>query len=147
VPAWKAWAKAKGLRVVVRKEEDKNSLECEFLRLRIEEQERINAEGRGELCSRDEVIEVLSAMMVSHQAEMRKLKNELAITTAGGSVPENAKAIGQAVLQALQAISLGEWAKKKVFWRYVSPRLSDLLRNYSLGSGESSMPLPQSASV
>lgn len=143
--AWRRWIKSKGLRVVARTEHDKNALDCELLKLKIEEQELENAERRGDLIAIDEAVAILSPLFSAFQAELRASKNDLAQEVVGLTVPEAAKRIARRHTQALEVISLGEGIKKKPFWRRLSAQLSALLETFSPGDGPPSIAVQPSA--
>ena len=133
--AWRIWAMDHGRlkRQVVAP--DKNELECRALLLRNEKLEVENAERRGELMHVDEVTRVLTDMMGAFVQGLRGLKHSLSPQVVGVPVGEAAKRIGREIDEQLTRLSLGEWAKKKVFWSVVYAHLLDLRRNCSLGGG------------
>lgn len=133
--AWKLWAMEHGRLKRQVSTPDKNELECRALLLRNEKLEVENAERRGELMHVDEVTRVLTEMVGAFVQGLRGLKHTLSPQVVGVPVGEAAKRIGREIDEHLTRLSLGEWAKKKVFWSVVYAHLLDLRRNCSLGVG------------
>ena len=137
VTAWKMWAAEHGkLRGQTEPIDSRHAMENRQIELRNEKLEIENAVRRGELLHIDDVCRVLIEMVSGMVDTARAMKHSLAPRVVGLTVPEATKRIGQEVDQnVLTKLSLGEWAKKKVFWSKVSAQLSDLHRKFSLGDG------------
>ena len=133
--AWKKWAAEHGRLRKANTPTDKEALERQALVLRNERLELDLAERRGELMHVDEVNRVLTDMMGAFVQGIRGLKHSLSPQVVGVSVPEASKRIHTSVDEQLTRLSLGEWAKKKVFWSAVSAHLRDLHKSFSLGVG------------
>ncbi len=137
VTLWKLWAQEHGhLQKKLSNAADRQLLEDRTIELRNERLEIDNAVRRGELMSVDEVCRVITDMVGGVVDTARGMKHALAPRVVGLTVPEATKRIGQEIDQnVLTKLSLGEWAKKKVFWSKVSAHLSDLRKRFSLGDG------------
>ncbi len=137
VVEWKKWTAEHGRLRKGRVSTDKEALEMQAIILRNERLELDLAERRGELMGVEEVNKVLTDMMGAFVQGIRGLKHSLSPQVVGMSVPEASKRIALAVDEQLSRLSLGEWAKKKVFWSAVFAHLRDLHKSYSLGDGPS----------
>lgn len=137
VTLWKIWAAEHGhLKKKLSTAADRQLLEDRTIQLRNEKLEIENAIQRGELMSVDEVCRVITEMTAGVVDTARSMKHVLAPRVVGLTVPEATKRIGQEVdTNLLTKLSLGEWAKKKVFWSKVSAHLSDLRKRFNLGVG------------
>jgi hypothetical protein len=85
----------------------------------------------------DEVCKVITEMVSGTVSGIRGAKHALAPRVVGETVPEATKRIGLELDEQLTKLSLGEWAKKKIFWSKVSAHLFDLRKRFSLGVGQS----------
>jgi hypothetical protein len=138
VTLWKLWAQEHGyLRKTLSTAADRQLLEDKLLQSKIDRQEIDNAVRRGELMSVDEVNRVLTEMVGGVVDGVRGSKHSLAPRVVGLPVPEATKRIGMELDEQLAKLSLGEWAKKKIFWSKVSAHLSDLHKRFNLGAGQS----------
>ena len=134
---WKKWTSEHGRLRKGSVSSDKEALETQALILRNERLELDLAERRGELMGVEEVNKVLTDMMGAFVQGIRGLKHSLSPQVVGMTVPEASKRIALAVDEQLSRLSLGEWAKKKVFWSAVYAHLRDLHKSCSLGDGPS----------
>lgn len=138
VTAWKLWADQHGhLRAAPGSK--KENLELKALLLKNERAEMDLAVAKGELNSLDETCSVLSALFAGLAAKLTTLKHDLAPAVVGETVPEATKRLGAAFNDALNELSLADWAKKKRFWQSVSRRLSDLQAKFCPTTGPASM--------
>lgn len=137
VTAWKLWAQEHGRLQKQVIGNDKQSLELAGMRLANERKEIENAVRRGELMHVDEVCKVLTEMTGSFVAGARGMKHVLAPMVVGVSTAEATKRIGTEVDSTLTRLSLGEWAKKKMFWSKPYAHLFALHKRFSLGDGQS----------
>lgn len=135
VEDWQTWMQTSGKTPKKRLPKDKHSLEIERLELDNEKRRTEQDLFRGKLNDQDEVIQVMTALFGSLVNKLRTVKHNLAPSVVGETVPEATKRIGIQLDEALQELSLGEWAKKKVFWQSVSRRLCDLLAENRLSTG------------
>jgi hypothetical protein len=138
VTLWKLWAQEHGyLRKKLSTAADRQLLEDRGIQLSNERKEIDNAVRRGELMSVDEVCRVITEMVGGVVDGARGMKHSLSPRVVGLTVPEATKRIGVEVDEQLQKLSLGEWAKKKIFWSKISAHLSDLHKRFNLGGGQS----------
>lgn len=136
VTLWKIWVETKGKKVrAAAKHKDKGALDIENIRLKNEKLEIENMLRRGELMHVDEVNKVLSEMLAGFVQKVRGLKHTLPTATVGMSIPEATKRVEREAVEALQQLSLGDWAKKKPFWSSVYATLCDQQEIHGLGSG------------
>ena len=101
-------------------------LEREKLELEIEQ---------GRYISIDECCMVLTQAFGGAVQSFRDAEHSMAPLVAGLDVPEARSLIRRTHIDALQRFSLGDWAKKKAFWRNVYAQLQDLQETYNRGSG------------
>lgn len=135
VKAWRAFVERNNLGGTRKKSKDKAALECEKLTLENERRRLINAKERGEVMSNDEVCKTLSDMMAGFVLRCRQIPNDLAQEVVGLSPGEATKRIRREMDQALEQLSLGEWAQKKTFWSRVFAELRAQQETYNLGNG------------
>lgn len=139
VTLWKIWAQDHGhLRKKLAGAADRQLLEDRTIQLRNEKLEIENAVRRGELMSVDEVCRVISEMYSAARDSALAMTHGTAPRVSGLPVPEITKRLRSDLNDAFFAkLSLGEWAKKKVFLSKVSAHLSGLREKFSLGDGQS----------
>lgn len=100
------------------------------------ERERFELEiEQGKFISIDEACAVIAQAFAGTVQAFRDSEHTVAPLVAGLDVPEARSVIRSANIDALQRFSLGDWAKKKPFWRTVYAQLRDLQATSSLGSG------------
>lgn len=128
VDAWDAWVNATGRRHGKKEKATKLDYETRIMALKQEQLERELARDRGETITFDEACTVISTLFSSFVNRLRTLRHDVVPSIVGETVPEGTKRLGNAHDDLLQSLSLGEWAKKKVFWSNVSARLSALQR-------------------
>lgn len=136
VTAWKLWAQEHGRLQKQVVGNDKQSLELAGMRLANERKEIENAVRRGELMHVDEVCKVLTEVFGSFVSGARGMKHTLAPMVIGVTTAEATKRIGAEVDSTLTRLSLGEWAKKKMFWSKPYAHLFALHKRFSLGDGQ-----------
>jgi hypothetical protein len=138
ITLWKLWVEKKGKKPAARLGTDKGALELEKLRLQNEKLRLENEVTKGRLLDQDEVIGVLCSMVREAYEKFRGLKHTLAPQVVGVEVSEATKRLGVEIDNTLRGLSLGEFAKKKVFWQKLYATLGDLHNSFSLGLGENS---------
>lgn len=94
---------------------------------------------RGNLISIDECCRVLTEAFGGAVQAFRDSEHSIAPLVAGLDVPAARSVIRKSNIDALMKFSLGEWAKKKAFWRIVYAKLRDLRETLSRGNGQSVM--------
>lgn len=139
VTLWQMWVAEKGKAPRAVQPQTKQDLDAEKVRLQNEKLSIEIAKTRGELASWDEVCHVLTEMMTAFVGNSRQMKHLIARDVIGVDVGEASKRIGREVDRCLAELSLGEWAKKKMFWSRVYAHLQDLHKRFDLGSGVSGM--------
>jgi transcriptional regulator with XRE-family HTH domain len=92
---------------------------------------------QGQYLHVDEVVKIVSQAWSGAVQHLKDAEHLVAPLVAGLDVPEARRLIRQTHIDALQRFSLGEWAKKKAFWRTVYAQLHDLRETLNLGSGQS----------
>jgi len=85
----------------------------------------------------DDVCKVLSQAFSGMTQALKDSEHKISPLVAGLDVPEARSVIRANHIDALQRFSLGDWAKKKPFWRKVYAQLRDLQAIYSPGNGQS----------
>lgn len=138
VKAWDAWCTANRLGRKTKAASKLANLEEQKLILENEKRALINAKLRGESMHVDEVCQVLGEMMSGFVLQLRQGVHTMADESVGVPAGEAAKRIRHRLDETMRSLSLGEWAKKKIFWSTVYARLFDLLATYDLGPGPKS---------
>jgi Bacteriophage CI repressor helix-turn-helix domain len=135
IQKWRTWMEASGKGS--KKKPPKTKLDHEIERLQLDNARRRMEQdvARGKLINEDEVIGVLTQLFQGLVNELRTIKHDIAPSVVGESVPEATNRIGRRVDEALEKLSLADWAKKKAFWRSVSQKLCDLLVGNRLSTG------------
>lgn len=139
VTLWKMWVAERGKAPRATKTQTKQELDAEKVRLQNEKLSIEIAKTRGELASWDEVCHVLTEMVTAFVGNARQVKHHCSADVVGVSVGEASKRIGREIDDCLTELSLGEWAKKKMFWSRVYAHLQDLHKRFGLGDGLRSM--------
>jgi hypothetical protein len=137
VTLWKLWAQEHGyLRKKLSTAADRQMLEDRTIQLRNERLEIENAVRRGELTGVDDVNRVLTEVFSGAKDSAMASTHGTAPRVAGLPVAEITKRMRLDLNEYFFGkLSLGEWAKKKVFWSKVSAHLSDLHKRFNLGGG------------
>jgi len=139
VNLWKMWIADQGKEPRAVAPQTKKDLDAERVRLQNEKLSIEIAKTRGELATWDEVCHVLTEMMSGYVGNARQMKHTIAADVIGVDVGEASKRIGRAVDECLNELSLGDWAKKKMFWSRVYAHQQDLRKRFELGDGLSDL--------
>jgi len=103
----------------------------------LEKEELELAIAKGELISTEEACRIVSQAFAGTVQGMKDMEHTLAPLCSGLDVPAARAEIRKGSIKALEKFSLGDWAKKKAFWRTVYVLLRDLQATSSLGNGQS----------
>jgi len=139
VTLWQMWIAEQGKDPRAVPAKTKKDLDADKVRLQNEKLSIEIAKTRGELASWDEVCHVLTEMMTAFVGNSRQMKHTIAADVIGVDVGEASKRIGRAVDLCLNELSLGDWAKKKMFWSKVYAHQQDLHKRFNLGDGLSGL--------
>jgi hypothetical protein len=90
---------------------------------------------QGQYMHIDEVLKIVTQAWSGAVQHLKDAEHLVAPLVAGLDVPEARKLIRQTNIDVLERFSLGEWAKKKVFWSKVYALLRDLRETSNPGSG------------
>lgn len=93
------------------------------------------AEREGRLIDVDEAIRVIGEAFGGMVVAMKELDTTLSPIAAGLSVAQCTKAVRKELARVLERFTIGEWAKKKPFWRAASESLQNLQMSDPLGVG------------
>jgi hypothetical protein len=135
IEAWKEWIDKSGRRHGKKEKLDKLDIETKIAAGKLEMQEIELAKTRGELMHVDDVVSVMTQLFGGLVGRLRTLRHDVAPSVVGETVPEATKRLGNAHDELLQGLSLGDWAKKKIFWSRVSKALSGLQERYLPSTG------------
>lgn len=128
VDTWDAWVNATGRRHGRKEKLTKLDYDTRIAALKQEQLQRELARERGETCTLDEACTVMTALFSAFVNRLRDLRHDVVPALVGETVPEATKRLGNSHDALLSHLSLGEWAKKKLFWSNASARLCALQR-------------------
>jgi hypothetical protein len=136
VTKWRAWkdkhrlGRSQGNKLANLKEEGEA--------LKNEKQRLLNQRLRGESLDVDEVCKVVCDMLSGFVLQFRQTLPTMADEASGVDPGEALKRLRLRTDEVLEELSLGEWAKKKMFWSTVYARLQSHRATLDLGHGPSS---------
>lgn len=107
------------------------------IQIAIEREELKLLQERGELISIEEVAMVLGDLFSGVMQTHTKQENDISPQVAGLDTREARKLIRKSNREAWEEFSLGEWAKKKMFWSKLSAILQDHHQMNRSGLGHS----------
>jgi hypothetical protein len=111
-------------------------LDLEKKRLEVAERRMEYDLKRGLLMDAEEVKQVLGEAFGGITQTMRDSETAIAPQVAGCEYIEALEIVRNSNREALSRFSLGDWAKKKAFWRNIFAELQDLQTTFNPGSGQ-----------
>jgi hypothetical protein len=136
VGLWRIWVGEQNRLKTQRKTKSKETEELRGLRLQNEKRDLENARMRGESVGLDEAIRVFGEMVSKFSKTLQNSRHTLAPQVVGETIAEATRRIGRAHREALEELSVPEWAKKKPFWSNLFARVCSLHEESLSGLGE-----------